>query len=50
MNNIKYGVPQDAILGLLLFLLCINDLANCCSNQLTLFADDTCLLIQDKSL
>ena len=44
-NTVKYGVPQDSVLGLLLFLIFINDLNIAIKNSKTFhFADDTCLL------
>ena len=45
LRELKHGVPQGSVLGLLLFLICINDLNTCISNSKVYhFADDINLL------
>jgi hypothetical protein len=49
--EIKQGVPQESVLGLLLFLLCINYLPlNIHGANLVLFADDSNVLITDSDV
>ena len=47
---ITCGVSQGSVLGPLLFILYINDIANCTSSTSRLFPDDTCLIFQHKNL
>ena len=44
-----FGVPQGSMLGPLLFLIYVNDMANAVQNIPRLFTDDTCLLISHNS-
>ena len=46
---LKCDVPQESILGLLLFVIYINDLANICKHTMPIFfADDSNLFINEK--
>ncbi len=46
--NIECGVPQGSVLGPLLYLIYVNDIANCTKANILSFADDTTLYISDQ--
>ena len=49
-GKLNCGVPQGSILGPLLFLIYINDMAESVSSDLFLYADDSCLVFQHKDV
>ena len=50
-KKISCGVPQGSNLGLLLFLLYVNDLPNCMENShAAMYADDTNITLRSSSL
>ena len=51
-DNLKItcAIPQGSCLGPLLFLLYINNLSTASNVNTTLFADDTLLILSDRSI
>ena len=47
---VNCGVPQESVLGPLLFLLYINDIKNAIGCDVKLFADDTLLFTNDRNI
>ena len=49
LQRIEYRVPQESTQGPLLFLIFINDIANATITIPRLYADDTCLILNNHS-
>ena len=49
-STIECGVPQGSILGPLLYLIYVNDIANCSESDIYSFADDTTLVINKQNI
>ena len=49
-RNLSCGVPQGSILGPLIFLLYVNDMARAVDCDLLLYADDSCLIFRDTDV
>jgi hypothetical protein len=49
LGTLKAGVPQGSVLGLLLFLLFINDIADDIQSLVRLFADDSSLIFSSTN-
>ena len=49
-TKMECGVPQGSILGPLLFLLYVNDMKQAVDCNLSLYADDSCLVYQHKDV
>ena len=50
LESLTCGVPQGSILGPLLFLFYVNDMPQAVTGKLLLYADDSCLIYQDKDV
>ena len=48
--KIECGVPQGSILGPLLYLIYVNDIAEATTGNILSFADDTCLFLGDANI
>jgi hypothetical protein len=49
-HNVTSGIPQGSVLGLILFVIYINDMPDCVAATAYLFADDTKLYKEIRPL